>query len=112
MLETITESSHKHLDTFKVSFVFKKLLKRYGLLYFTTFSMKSICHTFASFGNTQAKLMIPFSKAFIKVKYFPKFHYYILGPSKVRDCSIFDFFKQILIVTSFEPQQKFSTIKD
>ena len=45
------------MDTYKTSFLFNKPFKSYGLLYFTTFSTKSICHTFASFGNTLAKLI-------------------------------------------------------
>ena len=36
----------------KLSFIFNEPLKRYGLLYFTTFTVKPICHTFASFGPT------------------------------------------------------------
>lgn len=33
-----------------------------------------------------------FSKAFIKVYYFSKFHWYIVGPTKVIGCSIFNYF--------------------
>ena len=45
----------------------------------------------------------PFFKAFIRIHCFPKFHCHILGPSKVADCSIFNYFWQYLVATSFEP---------
>ena len=34
----------------------------------------------------------PFSKAFVNIYYFPKFHCYVLGPLKVTGCSIFYYF--------------------
>ena len=46
----------------------------------------------------------PFSKAFFKICYFPKFHCFNLGHSKVTGYSIFNFFKEIFIAKSFEPQ--------
>ena len=45
-----------------------------------------------------------FSKAYFKIYYIPKFNCQILGPSKVTGCSIFNYFLQVLIATSFEPQ--------
>ena len=54
------------MDTYKTSFLFNKPFKSYGLLYFTTFSTKSICHTFASFGNTLAKLTELIFQSFCK----------------------------------------------
>ena len=66
MIKTIIESSHEHLDTYKISFLFNKPLKSYGSLYFATFSMKSICHTFASFGTTLAKLTELIFQSFCK----------------------------------------------
>ena len=45
------ESSHEHVDTYKISFLFNEPLKIYSLLYFTTFSMKTISRAFASFGT-------------------------------------------------------------
>ena len=66
--------------------------------------MKSVCHTTGGFGTTQAKLIELFSKPFIKIYYFPKFRCQILSPSKVTGCSIFNYFQQVLIATSFEPQ--------
>ena len=46
LIKTIIESSHEHLDTCKPSF--NKPLKNYAPLYFTIFSMKSICYTFVT----------------------------------------------------------------
>ena len=57
MIKTIIESSHERMDTYKISYLFKMPLKSYGSFYFTTFSMITICHTFVSFGTTQAKLI-------------------------------------------------------
>ena len=60
------KSSHKHLDIYKSSFLFDESLKSYGSLYFTTFLMKSICHTIASFGTPQTKLIEPVFQRFYK----------------------------------------------
>ena len=46
------ENYYEHLDNYKVSILFNKLLKSFGSLYFPPFSMKSIYHTFGSFGTT------------------------------------------------------------
>ena len=51
-VKIIIESSHRHLNTDKISLVFNEPLKSYHSLYFATLSMKSISHTFASFGTT------------------------------------------------------------
>ena len=37
----------------------------------------------------------PFSKAFLKIYYFPKIIYHILGPSKVTGWSIFNYFNKV-----------------
>lgn len=67
--------------------------------------MKSISHTFASSGTTEAtKLIKPIFEAFLKIYYFTKFHCHINGPLKVTGCLIFNYFKQIVIAISFEPQ--------
>ena len=42
MIKIIIESSHEHVDAYKILFLFNKTLKSYGLLYFTTFCMKLI----------------------------------------------------------------------
>ena len=49
LIKVIIENFPKHVDSYKISFLFNKLLKTYGSLYFTTFSVKSIYNTFASF---------------------------------------------------------------
>ena len=46
-LLNFAESSHEHLVP--TNYI---PIQSYGLLYFTTFSTKPRCHTFASFGNT------------------------------------------------------------
>ena len=56
-IKAIIECSHKHLDSYKILFLFKEALKNYVSLYFTTFSMESICHTVASFETTYANLI-------------------------------------------------------
>lgn len=67
--------------------------------------MKSISHTFASSGTTEAtKLIKPIFEAFLKIYYFTKFHCHINGPLKVTGCLIFNYFKQIVIAISFKPQ--------
>ena len=59
----LIESSHEHVDTYKISFLFNKPLKSYGSLYFRIFSMnKSKYHTFANFGTMQVKLIEPIFK--------------------------------------------------
>ena len=50
--KTLTASSHEHLNTYKIPFLFNEPLKSHVSLYFTTFFMKSIYHTFASFETT------------------------------------------------------------
>ena len=72
ILKTILESAHEHLDTHKILFLFNEPFKIYGSLYFTTFSMKPICHTFASFGTTLVKsiesIFLSFYKDILKKK--------------------------------------------
>ena len=52
MIKTIIEGSQEHLCTYKISFLFNEPLKSNRSLYFATFSMKSISHTFSRFGTT------------------------------------------------------------
>ena len=92
MIKTVTDSSFEHLVTYKILFLFNESLKSCSSLYFSTFSVKPICHG------------LGLSKAFITIYYFPKSHCHILGPSKMTRCSIFNCFWQILIATTFEPQ--------
>ena len=66
MIKNIIESSQEHLNTYKISFLFNGLIKSYGLFCFTTFSMESICHTFANFGTTKAINTAQKMKFFIK----------------------------------------------
>ena len=56
-IKTIIECSHKHQDSYKILFLFKEALKSYVSLYFTTFSVESLCHTVASFETTYANLI-------------------------------------------------------
>ena len=51
------ESSHEHFDIYKSSFLINEPLKSYGSLYLTTFPVKSISHSIASFGKPQTKMI-------------------------------------------------------
>ena len=49
----LSKKAHMNVrDTYKISFLFNEQLKSYSSLYFTAFSSKSLCHTFASLGTT------------------------------------------------------------
>ena len=91
LIKTIIESSYEHVDTYKISFLFSKPLKSCGSLYFTTFSMTPIYHTFASFGTIKARLSEPIFQSFHKDILISKISLPHLGPSKVTGCSIFNY---------------------
>ena len=73
LIKTTIESSHEHLDIYKILFQLNEPLKNYGSLYFTTFSISSICHTFVNIGTTWLSWLKPFSKAFLKKYYLQNF---------------------------------------
>ena len=73
-----------------MSFLFSEPLKCYDSLYFTIFSMKSIClHVMQALKPNKLNWLSPLSKSFIKRQYFQTFHCHIICPLKLTGCSVF-----------------------
>ena len=104
LIKIIIESPHEHVDTYKILFLFKKSLKSYSSFYSQHFLWSQYTIPLQALELYRLSWLNPISKAFTKIYYFPKFHCHFLGASKLTSCSIFNYFEQILIATSFERQ--------
>ena len=90
------------MDTYKISFLFNKPLKNYDSLYFATFFMKWICHTLEALEQHTLNWLNSFSKAFLKIYYFPNLIATTCILKKWLTAQFLTIFNNI--ATSFEPQ--------